>query len=40
LLQALLRNLSKSNPTEVNNVPVHESEHAVEHGDVITTGER
>jgi hypothetical protein len=40
LLQAVLTNLSNSNPTEVNNVPIHEHGHILEHGDIITTGER
>ena len=34
-----MKNLSNSNATEVSNVPVHESEHALEHGDIITSGE-
>jgi pSer/pThr/pTyr-binding forkhead associated (FHA) protein len=39
-LQAILKNLSSTNPTRVNDVPIGENEHHLEHGDVITTGER
>ncbi|PNF39680.1 hypothetical protein B7P43_G05627 [Cryptotermes secundus] len=37
---AILKNLSSTNPTKVNNAPIGENEHHLEHGDVITTGER
>jgi hypothetical protein len=40
LLQATLKNLSSANPTKVNNVPIGENKYHLEHGDVITTGER
>jgi hypothetical protein len=40
LLQATVKNLSSANPTKVNNVPIGENKHHLEHGDVITTGER
>jgi len=36
----MVKNLSNVNPTKVNNVSIHENEHHLEHGDVITTGER
>ncbi|KDR09126.1 Antigen KI-67 [Zootermopsis nevadensis] len=37
---AVLKNLSSINPTKVNNVSIRENEHYLEHGDMITTGER